>query len=48
MFSIFQTLFGRSIIQENEKFRIIVFNKYEAFIEENDDIFVEEINKRKI
>lgn len=48
MFSIFQTFFGRSIIQGNEKFRIVVFDKYEAFMNENDEIFKEEICKRKI
>jgi len=48
MFSIFQTSFGRSIIQNNEKFRIVVFDKYENFMNENDEIFIEEIRKLKI
>ena len=48
VFSIFQTDFGRSIIQSSEIFRKAVFNRYEDFITDTDQIFVEAIYALRI
>jgi len=40
VFSVLKTEFGRSIIQENNRFREIVFNRYEEFMTINDQDFV--------
>jgi hypothetical protein len=48
VFSMLNTAFGRSIIQENEKFREIVFDKYEDFINDSNQDFVEALKIRKI
>ena len=37
LFCMLNTTFGYSIIQENEKFRKCIFNKYEEFIKEEDE-----------
>ena len=48
MFCALHTSFGRSIIQENEEFRMVVFNRYEDFMNEPDQIFVEAIRQLRI
>ncbi len=48
VFSILNTTFGRSMIQENEKFRKVVFEKYEDFINDSNQDFVEALKVRKI
>ncbi len=48
VFSILNTSFGHSIIQENEKFRKVVFEKYEDFINDSNQDFVEALKIRKI
>ena len=47
-FSILQTPFGRSLIQENERFREVVFGRYELFLTEDDQDFVEGMRERKL
>ena len=47
-FSILQTPFGRSLIQENERFREVVFGRYKLFMTENDQDFVEALRDRRI
>ncbi len=47
-FSILQTPFGRSLIQENERFRKVVFDRYDLFISEDDQDFVEAMRERRI
>ena len=48
MFSVLQTDFGRSIIQEDKKFRDAIFERYEDFMTNTDQIFVEAIRERRI
>ena len=48
VFSILNTSFGHSMIQENEKFRKVVFEKYEDFINDSNQDFVEALKIRKI
>ncbi len=48
MFSVLNTSFGISLIQENEKFRQVVFDKYQEFIGLSDQDFVEALKIRKI
>jgi len=48
MFSIFQTPFGCSIIQESERFREVIFGRYELFITDNDQDFVEAMRERRV
>lgn len=47
-FSILQTSFGRSLIQENERFRQVVFGRYDLFMTEDDQDFVEAMKDRRI
>jgi len=47
-FSILNTTFAYSIIQENERFRKVVFEKYEEFINLPDQDFVEALKIRRI
>ena len=48
MFSVLQTAFGRSIIQEDERFRQVVFDRYELFITENDQDFIDTMFRLRI
>jgi hypothetical protein len=49
VFSIINTPFGYSLLQENEKYRQVVFNKYEQFIQEQtDQLFIEYLKTVRI
>jgi len=50
VFSILNTPFGYSLLQENEKYRQVVFNKYEKFIQEEqtDQLFIEYLTPMRI
>jgi len=48
VFSILQTSFGRSLVQENERFRKVVFDRYKLFMGEDDQEFVEALRNRSI
>lgn len=48
MFYLLKTEFGRSILQENSKFRIVVFERYEELMKEDDQDFVEAMKLLRI
>lgn len=48
MFSVLQTVFGRSIIQSSNRFRMAVLGRYEHFMTNTDEIFVEAIYELRI
>jgi len=47
-YSILQTSFGCYLLQENEKYRKVVFEKYKEFMTEDDQEFVEALRILKI
>jgi len=48
IFYVLKTEFGRSLLQENDKFRVIVFSRYEEFITEDDQDFVDAMQLLRI
>ena len=48
VFYVLKTEFGRSLLQENDKFRVVVFSRYEEFITEDDQDFVDAMQLLRI
>lgn len=48
MFHLLKTEFGCSIIQESEKFRVVVFERYEELMKEDDQDFVDAMKLLRI